>query len=129
MGDLDPGLARRSEIQGPLRSVIRAVITSVPVTRIPARTFTGTAARSPVARAPRPEAPRATIAKAAGPWPRQAPSSPSSLELELAAVEPAGEAQREPRALEALLGAGRQHLAGDQRLPPAPEQADLDRGP
>ena len=46
-----PSSASRSETQGPLRSVIRAVITSVPVTRIPARTvsvpaLTGSSSRA-----------------------------------------------------------------------------------
>ena len=39
-----PSSPSRSEIQGPLRSVTRPVRTSVPVTRIPARTLTGSPA-------------------------------------------------------------------------------------
>ena len=49
--DLDPERGELLETQGPLRSVILAVITSVPVTRIPARTLTGS---PPQDAAPRP---------------------------------------------------------------------------
>ncbi len=126
VGDLDPELRRGArETQGPLRSLIRAVITSVPVTRIPARTLMGSASQVGPSGA---NARRRRDRVGGGPVSaRQRGRLAVDPDLELIAAEARGEAQLEPLALESLATARRQHLAVDQRLSPAAEQADLDR--